>query len=150
MPLLNEGIQKQVRQVFDELATPVKLVMFSTTEDDASSLECEMCTDTRNLIEEVAALSNKISFEVFDFSKDEAEVRQFHVDKIPALVMLGGVDERDYGIRFYGIPSGYEFSSLIEGILTAGKGEHGLSQKTVETIAQLDRPVHIQVYVTPT
>jgi alkyl hydroperoxide reductase subunit AhpF len=72
------------------------------------------------------------------------------VDKIPALAILGEGGAKDYGIRLYGIPSGYEFSSLIEDILLVGKGKPELSQRTLDHLASLTEPVHIQVYVTPT
>jgi len=145
MSLLNESIQKQVLQVFNQIKFPVRLLVFSQGEGGA--LECQMCQDTRQLIEEVAALSDKVSVEVYDFVSDATIAKQYGVDKIPAVVIAG---EKDYGIRFYGIPSGYEFSSLIEGILSIGRREPKLNKKTVQEIQRLNRPVHIQVFVTPT
>jgi glutaredoxin-like protein len=145
MPLLNDNIQKQVRQALAEMKAPVKLVVFTQGEDGA--LECEMCSDNRQLIQEVAALSDKLSVEVYDFVKDTGVASQYGVDKIPATVLVG---ERDYGIRFFGVPAGYEFSSLIESINMVSQRKADLSQKTLEELARLDHPVHIQVFVTPT
>lgn len=150
MPLLNEDVQKQVRQIFEEIKSPVTIVMFTQSNDGKVSIECQMCADTRMLLEEVSALSDKITLEVRDLVADEQLAQTYRVDKIPAIVLRGGLDNNDYGIRFYGIPSGYEFGSLIEGILLASKGSAELSPKTMEAIQKLDRPVHIQVYVTPT
>jgi glutaredoxin-like protein len=145
MALLNEPIQKQVRQVFSQVENPVRLLVF--TQGEGGALECQMCHDNRQLIEEVAALSEKLSVEVYDFLGDAKIAEQFGVDKIPATVIAG---EKDYGVRFYGIPSGYEFSSLIEGIVTVGRRQPALSQKTLEEVGRLNKPVHIQVFVTPT
>ena len=145
MALLNESIQKQVRQVFNQIKNPVRLLVF--TQGEGGALECQMCQDTRQLIEEVASLSDKVSVEVYDFVGDAKIAEQHGVDKIPAVVILG---DKDYGIRFYGIPSGYEFSSLIEGIVAVGGRQASLSKTTLDEIQRLNKPVHIQVFVTPT
>lgn len=145
MALLNANIQKQVRQVFESIQNPVRLLMF--TQGEGGALECQMCHDTRQLIEEVAALSDKVSLEVYDFLGDESVAKQYHVDKIPAVVIAG---EKDYGVRIYGIPSGYEFSSLIEGIVAVSQRQPKLSNKTLDEVKRLNKPVHIQVFVTPT
>jgi glutaredoxin-like protein len=145
MALLNADIQKQVRQVFESIQNPVRLLMF--TQGEGGALECQMCQDTRQLIEEVASLSDKINLETYDFVGDAKTAEALGVDKIPAVVIAG---EKDYGVRFYGIPSGYEFSSLIEGIVAVGRREPSLSKKTLQELQRLNTPVHIQVFVTPT
>ena len=149
MALLNDNVKKQIKQVFTGLEGPVKLVMF-TQSDDAASLECQMCSDTRSLLEEVSALDEKITLEVNDFIKEDDLAKKYQIDKIPAVAILGQGGAKDYGIRLYGIPSGYEFSSLIEDILLAGKGTTDLNKRTLESLKKLTEPVHIQVYVTPT
>ena len=145
MALLNEAIQKQVRQVFNQIKYPVRLLVF--TQGEGGALECQMCQDNRQLVEEVAALSDKVSVEIYDFVGDAKIAKQHGVDKIPAVVIVG---DKDYGMRFYGIPSGYEFSSLIESIVAVGKRQPSLSKKSLAEILRLDKPVHIQVFVTPT
>jgi len=156
MTLLNDGIKKQVHKALAGLEQPVKLVMFTQGESrilEPPTLECQMCADTRQLVEEVAELSDKLSVEVHDYLADEAFVKRYDIDKIPAIALLA-VDENgqetDYGIRFYGIPSGYEFSSLIEGLRQVSRREPELSDQTLAALQRLDRPVHIQVFVTPT
>jgi len=144
MPVLNDKIRTEVRKALQNMAGPVKLVVFTQSSD---ALECEMCAETRALVEEVAGLSDKLSVEVHDFLDDKAVAAQYKVDKIPAIALVGA---KDYGIRFYGIPSGYEFSSLMDDIVTVSKGESGLSAATKAAVARLAKPVHIQVYVTPT
>lgn len=145
MPLLNDNIQKQVRQALTGLSAPVRLIVFTQGESDA--LACEMCHDNHQLIEEVAALSDQLSVEVYDFIKDAEIAQQYHVDKIPAIVVAG---EKDYGVRFFGIPAGYEFKSLIESIKMVSQRKANLKPKTLQELTHLDRPVHIQVFVTPT
>jgi len=63
--------------------------------------------------------------------------------------MLGGAVPKDYGIHFYGIPAGYEFTSLIHDIMMVGSGDSGLSAETRQWTTGLVKPVHLQVFVTP-
>ena len=149
MPILNAEVQQQVREALQDLTTPVKLVVF--TQGAGGALECDFCAEMRQLSEEVAGLSDKLSVEVRDLV-GEAEIAEVYgVDKIPALVVMqGGARPKDYGLRFYGIPSGYEFSTLIEDIRLVSRGQPELSAATREALARLAAPVRIQVYVTPT
>jgi glutaredoxin-like protein len=149
MAILNDDIQQQVREVLADLDAPVKLVVF--TQGEGGALECAMCAETRGLIDEVAALSDKISVEVRDFVKDSEVAEAYGIDKIPAVaVVREGDAPADFGIRLYGIPSGYEFGTLIEDIRLASSGNPELSESTLDQLAQLTGPVEIQVFVTPT
>ncbi len=141
MPFLTERDKAALQERFQELSAPVKLVNFT------QELECESCHETRRLLEEVAALSDKLSLEVYNFQLDKEKVEQYRIDKIPATVVEG---EKDYGIRFFGLPSGYEFSVLIDDILTVSKGRSGLHPETVSKLRGLSHPLHLQVFVTPT
>ena len=91
--------------------------------------------------------SDKVSVEVFDFVDDKALADSLGIDKVPAIAVVGA---KDYGIRMFGIPSGYEFGSLIESIKLVSTGKSGLSADTKKTVAQLTKPVKIQVFITPT
>lgn len=145
MTLLQESDRKILEEKFADLKNPVKLVVFT------QEMECQYCKETRQLAEEVAELSDKISLEVYDFVKHQEIAEEYNVDKIPAtIIMLGGDNPKDYGIRFYGIPSGYEFSSIIEDIMMVGEGETGLGAEMKAWAAALESPVHMQVFVTPT
>ncbi len=149
MPLLDDRLQKQVRTALADVKTPVKVVMF--TQAEGGALECAFCGETRQLVEEIGKLSDQISVDVRDFQKDADLAREYGVDKIPAVVMLTGGDQpKHHGIRFYGIPSGYEFSSFIEDLKMVSRGDAGLSEATRQAIQTITRPVHIQVFVTPT
>ncbi|GIK71335.1 MAG: glutaredoxin [Chloroflexota bacterium] len=149
MAILNDDIKNQVREVLADLSAPVKLVVF--TQGEGGALECAMCAETRELVEEVAALSDKVSVEVRDFVKDSEVAETYGIDKIPAIAVVREGDEpADYGIRLYGIPSGYEFGTLIEDIRLASSGDPELSEATLKQLAELKQPVNIQVFVTPT
>mgnify|MGYP005814362183 CR=1 FL=1 len=150
MALLDDDIQKQLRQAFEGLTNPVKLVMFSQEDDGLTPGECDMCAETRQLVEEVAALDERIQCEIYDFAKDQEKAQEFHIDKIPAIMVLQGPDFKDNGIRLFGIPSGYEFGTLIQDMLMVSNGKANLSEKTLKEIGKLKEPVHIQVFTTPT
>lgn len=149
MAILNDEIQNQVREVLADLDAPVKLVVF--TQGEGGALECTMCAETRGLIEEVAALSDKISVEIRDFVADSEVAETYGIDKIPAVaVVREGDAPADYGVRLFGIPSGYEFGTLIEDIRLVSSGNPELSDATLAELAKLSSPVNIQVFVTPT
>jgi glutaredoxin-like protein len=141
MALLNEQIRKEVRSALADVANPVTFKVFT------QAFECQYCKETRELVEEVAALSDKVSVEVYDFEKDKALADSLGIDKVPGVAVVGA---KDYGIRMFGIPSGYEFGSLIESIKLVSEGESGLSPETKKMVAKLTKPVKIQVFITPT
>ena len=147
MPLISQKDAEYLRSEFEtNLVNPVKLVMFTQT------FECQFCAETRQIVEEVANLSDKISAEIFDFVADKATADLYGIDKIPAIAVLRVEDgeDRDYGIRFFGIPSGYEFTSVIEDIIDVSKGDSGLQPQSREAVSAITEPVHFQVFVTPT
>ena len=141
MALLNAEIRKDVRQALADVKTPVTFKVFT------QEIECQYCKETRELVQEVAALSDKLSVEVYDLVKDQAIAESLGIDKVPAVAVIG---KKDYGIRMFGIPSGYEFGSLIESIKLVSEGESGLSAETKKQVAKLTKPVKIQVFITPT
>jgi alkyl hydroperoxide reductase subunit AhpF len=141
MALLNEEIRKQVRSALADVANPVTFKVFT------QPAECQYCKETRELIEEVAALSDKVSVEVYDFEKDRALADSLDIDKVPGVAVIGA---KDYGIRMFGIPSGYEFGSLIESIKMVSAGLSRLAPDSKKLVARLTKPITIQVFSTPT
>jgi glutaredoxin-like protein len=141
MPMLPDDVKGQVVEAFASIKTPVKLINFTQT------LECAYCRETRELLREIAELSDKISVEVHNFVTDPEKVKAYAIDKIPATVILG---KEDYGIRFYGMAAGYEFTSLVYAIRLVGGLGSQLDEETRQKVAAIDEPVHLQVFVTPT
>jgi len=141
MPHISKEDQEYLRNEFSKMEKPVKLIYFT------QKFECQYCEITHEILNELQELSDKISLEVYNFVEDKEKAEQYNIDKIPAIVVEG---ERDYGIRYFGIPAGYEFSSLIEDIIDVSKGTTSLSEETKKALANLEKPLHIQVFVTPT
>ena len=143
MGMISDRDKKAVGDRLAKLAAPVRLVVFT------QEMECQFCKETRELAEELAGLSDKVRVEVRDFVKDEAEAKRLSVDKIPAIAVLDETG-KDYGIRFFGIPAGYEFVSLLETLEMVAKGISGVSVAGKEKLKSLKTPVNLQVFVTPT
>ncbi len=133
-----EALRKELSQ---KLVDDVRLIVF--TQD----VPCVFCTETVQVATELAELSPKIKVEVLDFVRDQMKATELRIDKIPATAVVG---KKDHGIRFYGVPSGYEFSSLVGALMDVSRGDSGLSKKSKEALKDLDQPVHLQVFVTPT
>jgi glutaredoxin-like protein len=144
--LLNDSIRQQIRGVFTELKEPVHILYFGSQEN------CASCADTRQMAEEVVALSDKLSLGIHDLQTEAILAQQYHMDKAPGMVIAAknGEDISDYGIRLAGIPAGHEFTSLIQDILLVSGRDSGLSPATREYLKGLTKPVRLQVFVTPT
>ncbi len=141
MALLKDGDRRKVAEYFGAIEHPVKIVMFT------QSMECDYCQMTRELLQELEGLNSFITLEILDFVTDADRAREYGVDKIPATLILG---DKDYGIRFYGVPAGYEFMSLVEAIVDVGKRDHGLPDVILAQLERVDQPVHMQAMVSPT
>lgn len=133
---------KQLKTDLSErLANPVKLVVFT------QELECDYCREARELAQDLASLNDKIKVEVLDLLKDAQKASEFKVDKVPAIVIVGPKGEK---VTYFGIPAGYEFNTFVKDIVQISRGETELSEGTRKALSTIKRPVHIQVFVTPT
>lgn len=144
--VLNEQITKQIKEAFDGIEHPVQVLLFSAKEN------CEYCSETQQLLEEVTALSNKVDLSVYDVNEHQDLASRFNVTNAPGIIIAARdeTDVKNLGIQFSGIPSGHEFSTLINDILMVSRRDSGLDAKTREFLKNLDKPLHLQVFVTPT
>ena len=141
MALLKDKDKNKVTSAFKQITDDVRVVMFT------QEFECQHCEMTRTLLEEVSKLSDRITLEVHDFVADKELATQHGVDKIPATVLVG---EKDYGIRFYGVPAGYEFNVLVQDIRDVGKRDPNLPDTVRSELAAVDQPVRLQTIISPT
>ena len=142
MAILNDRDREAVRAELQKLGGPVKLVVFSQ-----SLTAAELCQENEQLVREVAELSDQVSAELLNLAIDRERAEAYGVDQVPAIVVEGA---RDYGLRFFGVPSGYEFSNLIDAMIVASTGEPALSDETKSTLGTLASDVDIKVFSTPT
>lgn len=144
--VLNSQIIKQIHEVFADLKEPVQVLYFGAREN------CDYCDETRQLLEEVAGTHDKIELSVYDLQDNPDIAGKFNVMNAPGVVIAAkdGAEVKDLGIQFSGIPSGHEFGTLINDILLVSRRDSGLNEKTREFLKNLDKPLHLQVFVTPT
>jgi alkyl hydroperoxide reductase subunit AhpF len=142
MAFLSASDEQAVREQFEQLDEPVKLIIFSQSLEAA-----DLCRQNEQLVREVAALSDKLSVEALNLAIDRERAEAYGVDQVPAIVVEGA---RDYGLRFYGVPGGYEFGNLIDSIVVASTGVPDLSDETKASLAALAADVDIKVFSTPT
>ncbi|HZW04207.1 MAG TPA: thioredoxin family protein [Anaerolineaceae bacterium] len=145
--MLNDDIRGQVVEILASMQQPVEVLFFGS--QDSS---CEYCGETEQLLKEIAELSDQIGLQSHDFEAEGDLARQYGVDKVPGFVIAARDGDQivDYGIRYAGIPAGHEFTSLINDLLIVSQRKSGLSEETRQFLAELDQPVHLQVFVTPT
>jgi alkyl hydroperoxide reductase subunit AhpF len=139
---MTDEVTAQLKDEFAQLVSPVRLAVFSQALADPESEQ------VRRLAEELVALDSRLSLESYNFVLDKEKAEALKIARIPAIAVMGA--EKDYGIRMYGLPSGYAFGTLIEAILDVSRGDSGLSDETRAALKDLARPVHLQVFSTPT
>ena len=147
MGLLSPADQEKLRESFDQMTSPVRVLFFTQT------LDCEACVQTRQILDELPALSDKIAIEEVNFVLEKDKAAQYGIDRVPALALLSqdaAGNTRDTRIRFLGTPSGYEFVSLVQALMLAGGHDSMLTPENRQRVAAVNRPTTIQVFSTPT
>ena len=144
--LLDDQVIGQIKEAFQQLKEPVQILYFG------SQQRCEYCETTVQLLRELAATDDRLELSIYDLDADQALALQYGVDKAPGIVIAAreGSQTRILGMQFSGMPSGYEFGTLINGIMLASGREPGLSARTREVLLGLKKPLLLQVFVTPT
>jgi glutaredoxin-like protein len=143
MAMLDDKVRQQLQNILANLKDPVTIAFFT------QEFECHTCGDARTFLEEFSALSGKIKVSIYDFVKDKQIADSFGVDKIPAIA-INDKDNKDRGIKFYGLPGGYEINSFIISLLEVSGNIEPLKDDIVSRIRAITKDVHIQVFVTLT
>ena len=139
---IEDKILNEIKSMFQNIESEVTLHMFTRKD------HCLLCNETLSLVEQVAAQSDKVVLEHCECDIDSEKAQKWKIERHPAIVVEG---QGKGLIRFYGIPSGYEFGSLIESIIMSSKTDGvDLDSDLIEEIQAIDRPLHLQVFVTPT
>ncbi len=144
MALLSDQDRETVRKHLAEITEPVTLLFFKQTIGAP-----ETAAITKQILDELAGLSDKVSVEEVNAILEKDRASQFGIEAVPAIALLrGGADTR---MRFLGAPAGYEFMSLVEAVILAGTGNSGLSEESRQLVAEhVTGPIDIKVFVTPT
>jgi len=123
------------------VAIPIRLVVFTQT------FGCDTCYEARQVADQMASLSEQITVEEHNLVLDKDEVAKYQVDQVPVIAVVA---ERDVGIRYYGVPAGFEVESLVSAIEVVAGLAPAVSVSTQSVLDVLDRDVRISVFVTPT
>lgn len=138
--LIGKKVREQVRERLAALEKPVRILYFTQAH------ACGACAEQGSLLEELSKLSSRISVEVHELVADAELARRFRIDKVPATVPLVG--EKDFGIRFYGLTAGYEFTSLLEAIGMISTARSGLEPELERLAGRISMPTHLEILVT--
>lgn len=139
--MLSENDKSYVRRTLGGMREPVRVVLFSRDGGD-----CRYCDQAEGLLGEVAALEPQVVLEVLSLRKDAARAADLGIDKVPGIAILGPAG--DYGLRYFGLPSGMDFVPFVETLRAVSDGDPGLAPETVEGLAKLAKPVQLTVFVT--
>ncbi len=140
--LLNLEVRNQLKDIFEkEFKEAVTIKLFS------QAIGCESCETVEALVEELrsAVGEDKIAYELYSPVIDKEKAEEYGIDRIPTIVIEG---DKDYGIRYIGLPAGLEFSTLVQGILQVSKREPKLAPQTLEQLRNIDIPIELMVFVT--
>jgi alkyl hydroperoxide reductase subunit AhpF len=150
MAIISPEDRQSLHRLFaQELQDDVNITYFSQRESVLSiaGQESSPCKETRELLEELTGTSDRLHLAIKDFVRDEQEAQAMGIMRIPAFILQGHARG---AVRYFGMPAGYEFSTLVKDLIDVSKGTTTLSGKTRETLATVDQDLHIQVFVTPT
>lgn len=139
--MLDTKTREMVAKKLSAIEAPVRITMFT------QKTECAHCGEAREMLRDISSLSDRVSLRVLDFVEDREEAERLNVDKIPATLVHG---EREYGVRFFGVPSGYELDALVDAILNVSMGRVELPEGVADVLEKLRKPIHIQVFTAPT
>ncbi len=148
-PIISGNDKTQLKRTFrKDLNKEVNIRLFTQKPSPVTipGRECRYCAQTQQLMEELSALSPKVNLETVDFYQEPQLARDSGVVRIPAILLGANGSSR---AKFYGIPMGYELSTIVEDIKTISRDVSPLSMETRKNLRQINRPVHIQVFVTP-
>ena len=150
MGFISDADKETIRHHFaDSLTGDVDIVMFTEHESPIiipGKQPCETCKPTQEILEEVSSLSDKLKLTVHEISAAREQAFALGINRVPAFVFEGAARGR---VRFFGIPSGYEFSALIADLVDVSNGSTDLSEATREYLSALTEDVNIKVFTTP-
>jgi len=143
MSVLSADDRNEVHEVLTEVESPVTVHVF--TDDD-----CQYCEETLDLYNDVESEGERVTVEAHDMDDPLAEeLGATKHDGAPVTVVTrDGVT----GVRYFGIPSGQEFSSFLQDLVVVSRGAGGtpLPEDVREQVRAIDQPVELKVFVTPT
>jgi glutaredoxin-like protein len=149
MPMIPAHDVPLIAQYFEQTLESPVTIHFFTQKDGAGPLplpECLLGADMEELLREVSALSPRVRLEIHDLVAHPERAEAWGVGRLPTVILTGAARGR---VRFLGLPSGYEFAALVDGLVDVARGATDLPAQAREELSGLERDVHIQVFGTP-
>ena len=138
--MLSEKDKAYVKKTLAGMKDEVRLVLFSR-----DGGECKYCAETEGLLTDIAAADSRVKVEILSLKKEAARAKALGIDKVPGIALLG---KKDYNLRYFGLPSGYDFTPFVETVRAVGDDNPGISQESAAQLAKLTKPVQLSVFVT--
>ncbi len=140
---VDDNIKRQVKEIFQHMENEVIAKLFVDKD------KCLTCAQTKEILELLVELAPEGKLKLILFNKEDnpPEIDKYGVKRFPTILLHG---DEDYNVIFTGIPSGYEFGSLVEDILDISARKVTLKPENLEKVKKIDKPIHIKVFVTPT
>ena len=140
---VDDNIKRQVKEIFQHMENKVYAKLFADKD------RCLTCAQTKEILELLSELAPKgmLVIETFDRGENQAEIEKYKIERYPTIILHG---DEEFNVVFTGIPSGYEFGSLVEDILDISARKVTLKPENLEKVKKIDKPMKIQVFVTPT
>lgn len=138
--LFSQDVANQIKDIFKGMVNPITIKLYVDG-------DCDTCKETTQLLTETAELSDKITLDVIELSDAKNDLVTYQIERTPSFIFLD--DKGNYrGVKFNGIPAGHEINSFISAIMEMSGVEFGFSDKVLERIAKINKPVDIKVFVT--
>jgi hypothetical protein len=138
--MLSEKDKSFVRKTLAGMKDEVRLVLFSR-----DGGPCKYCDETEGLLSDIAGADSRVKVEILSLKKDAARAKELGIDKVPGIALLG---KKDYNLRYFGLPSGYDFIPFVETIRAVGDDNPGVTPESAARLAKLTKPVQLSVFVT--
>jgi alkyl hydroperoxide reductase subunit AhpF len=135
------SVSHSIAASLTELAGPV-VVRYYTSDVESWYTRAE-----RVLLEAIAGASPKIALEVHADRWDAAREAAVAIRRTPAIALAGAGDT---GIRYYGMPDGYELDVFLGLVRAVAAGRPELRPASIARLRALAQPVHLEVLVSPT
>jgi len=134
--LLDETTKTELVDILKKLKHEVNISFFKTD-------SCATCQQQLELLQEVTSINSLLNLQVYELESSEA--KKLNIDKTPATAIF---TDKDYGIRYYGITGGHEFSALLQTILFLGVETPKLPNEVLDLINKIDIPIHLEIMTT--
>ncbi|MCF7886146.1 MAG: thioredoxin family protein [Candidatus Marinimicrobia bacterium] len=141
MPVFNDSNREKIQDFLNDMKNDVTIVFFT------QEMECEACSQTRQFVTELSELHNKLNLKIYDFVKDEEKAKELGLEQIPAITLLTQ-ENRATGIKFYGLPGGYEINSFLTALVEVSGNQKTLNKDLQSRINKINKNIDIKIFVT--